>query len=94
MGWNGVRVNLLKHYFTRSCIKCPELYRKVIFANLHPTAWGISGVNFKIKFSLLGLNEMSKLVGKSHFSNPYPSLDAGRMLGVNLQKKFFVFARN
>ena len=37
-----VRVNLLKIICARNCIKCLELYRKVIFANPLPLQGGIN----------------------------------------------------
>ena len=34
--WGGERVNLLKTFCARNCIKCPVIYRKGIFVNCLP----------------------------------------------------------
>ena len=44
------------------------------------------GVNFRIKFSLLGLNEMSRSAQKSHSPNPHIYVSVGGVYGINLHK--------
>ena len=62
-----VRVNLLKTFCARNCIKFPELYRKVMLASFHPWDGDEGGIYLK---GLLGFDEMSKSAQKSHFFQP------------------------
>ena len=53
MGWCGIRLSLLEIYFARNCTKCPELYRKVMFADIHLHCSGIGMEVGSLKLFLL-----------------------------------------
>ena len=59
----------------RNCTKCSELYGKVMFANPPPPR---GGINFIIKFSLLGMNEISRSALKGHCANHHFHVSVGR----------------
>ena len=64
MGW--AESQFPKKVFARNCIRCPQLFQKVIFGNPIPYWVRMVGLNFKIKFSLLEWNEMSRSAEESH----------------------------
>ena len=47
-------------------------------------------VNFRIRFSLLGLNEMFRSAEQSYVSHPPPIIGYRSVIGANLQKHFLL----
>ena len=78
-----------KTCFARNCTKCQELYRKVMFVN-PPPPW--DGINFKIKFSFLVSNKMSRTSQKNYFLSLHLHMSVRVGVdGIKLQK---IIARN